>query len=269
VQVGIDDHGSFNPTIALPPATGGDRQQYACRWTGLEESPMVLSMRDEPFAPPPGTPRLGDLRRLTPLSRDFGREHGRPIDRHYIEGFLARHADLVRGRVLELADSSYTRRYGGARVTRADVLNLTADNPNATIVADLANGEGIPSDAFDCVILTQTLQYVYDLRAAATTLHRILAPGGALLLTVPGISQVSRWDMDRWGDYWRFTSASVRRLLGDAFGDEQVAVEAHGNVLAAAAFLFGMAAEELTMEELDLADPDYQLIVAARVVKRA
>ncbi len=212
-------------------------------------------------------PSAGHQRRLAPVSRAFGGDRGLPIDRHYIEGFLTRHAADVAGQVLEIGDDAYTRRFGGDRVARADILELTPVNPHATIRADLAAADHLPDATFDCIICTQTLQFIYDLSAAAATLHRILRPGGVLLLTVPGISQISRYDMDRWGDYWRFTTASVSRLLGDAFGPAWVAVAAHGNVLVAADFLRGYAAQELAPRALAYHDPDYQLLVIARAVK--
>lgn len=229
-----------------------------------------LMMRPRPRARPDagGPVRFGSLRRLTPVSRSFGGDRGQPIDRYYIERFLAAHAEPIQGRVLELQDASYTRRFGGERVTRADVLNLTADNPRATIIADLTRADHIPSDTFDCVIFTQALHLIWDVRAAVATLHRILKPGGALLGTFPAISQICRWDIERWGDYWRFTDAAIRRLVGEAFGPANVTVEAHGNVLAAICFLMGLAAHELRADELDVRDPDYQVLITAVAVKQ-
>ncbi|MGH2371196.1 MAG: glycosyltransferase, partial [Chloroflexota bacterium] len=136
---------------------------------------------------------FGSLRRLAPVSRRFGWDRGGlPVDRYYIERFLERHASDVAGHVLEVRDDAYTRRFGGARVSRADVLHPTADNPKATIVADLTDAEQVPSDTFDCIILTQVLPFIPDFQAAARTLHRILRPGGVLLATMPGISQIVR-----------------------------------------------------------------------------
>ena len=212
---------------------------------------------------PPGHVRFGDLRRLTPMSSAFGFDRGLPVDRHYIESFLARNASDVRGRVLEVGDAAYTRRFGGQLVSRSDVLHVNDHNPHATIVADLAHGDAIPSAAFDCVILTQTLHLVYDVRAAVATLRRILAPHGACLITVPGISQI---DSGTWRDswYWAFTPASLRRVLAESFGTS-VDVQSFGNVLTASAFLYGLSASELTSEELAVGDASYPVIVAARV----
>ena len=219
------------------------------------------------WRPPPGWVHLGNLRRTKPVSDCFGFDRGMPVDRHYIEGFLARHAEDVHGRVLEVADAAYTRRFGGERVARADVLHARPGNPEATIVGDLCTGQGIPESAFDCIILTQVLPFLWDVPAAISNACRALKPGGVLLVTVPGISQISRHDADRWGDFWRFTSQSMRRLFGEAFDPRSVDVTTYGNVLAATAFLQGLAAGELRESELDERDPDYEVIIAVRAVR--
>ena len=209
---------------------------------------------------------LGTLRRLTPLSSEWGFDRGTPVDRHYIERFLEERRADVRGRVLEVRDNSYTRRFG-TTVARSDVLDVNRSNPAATIIADLSAADQVPSDAFDCLLLTQTLQFVLDTRAALAHTHRILRPGGVVLATVPAISRIA----PRYGltsDYWRFTAASCRALFGAAFGAEQVEVQSHGNVLAATAFLAGMAREELSSKELDTIDEYFPVIIAVRAVKR-
>jgi SAM-dependent methyltransferase len=215
---------------------------------------------------PVGWVRFGSLRRVTPLSVVFGYDRGQPVDRYYIENFLARHAENIRGRVLEIGDDTYTRRFGGNRVTACDMLHVTEGNPQATIVGDLAHAHHIPSDAFDCIILTQTLQLIYEVHLAVQTLHRILKPGGVLLATFPGISRISQ---DEWGDrwFWSFTSQSARRLFEERFPAPYIAVEAYGNVLAAAAFLYGLAAEELRQEELEYHDRYYEVLITLRALK--
>ena len=141
-------------------------------------------------------------------------------------------------------------------------------NPDATVVADLADAPKLPSDAFDCVICTQTLLLIYDVHAAVRTLHRVLKPGGTALVTVPGISRSCRPDDGAiTGDYWRFTTMSAKQLFEETFQPAGVTVEAYGNVLTAAAFLYGLAAEELAPSELDVHDPDYQVIIGVKAVK--
>jgi len=210
---------------------------------------------------------FGDLRRLTPISPNFGYERGLPGRRYYIESYLSQHAQDIHGHVLEIGDDTYTRKYGGSRVTRSDVLHVTTGNPKATIVADLCSADCIASNTYDCVIFTQTLQCIYNVRAAIRTLHRILKPGGVVLASFSGIAQLSSYDMARWGEYWRFTSLSARRLFEEIFPRENIEVKSYGNVLTAIAFLHGLAAEELSREELDYHDPNYEVVITLRAVK--
>jgi len=215
-----------------------------------------------------GTVKFGDLRRLTPISPIFGFERGRAIDRYYIESFLDENRLDVQGRVLELGDPSYTKRFGDDRVTQSDVLHVVAGNPIATIVADLTNADHVPSDAFDCIIFTQSLQMIYDMKAALRTLHRILKPGGVLLVTSAGIAKIGRrLGRDDWGEYWHLTTQSMQALLAETFPGADARVASRGNVLAATAFLHGLATEELSPEELDHTDPDFEVLVTARVRK--
>jgi SAM-dependent methyltransferase len=205
---------------------------------------------------------------LTPFSIDYGTSRGQPIDRCYIESFLEKHAQDIRGHVLEFGNDFYTRRFGGARVTCADVLNRLAGSPQTTIVGDLADAPNIAEDTFDCIICTQVLQYLYELRPAVATLHRILKPGGVILVTVPGVAhKLCREDMDEWGDYWRFTGLSVKRLFEDVFGSDHAHVESRGNVLAASAFLQGLAVEDVSPSDLEFTDPDYEVSIAVRAEK--
>jgi SAM-dependent methyltransferase len=210
---------------------------------------------------------FGDLRRLAPISPNWGFDRGTPIDRYYIDRFMQAHADDVSGRVLEIANDEMTRRYGGNRVTHSDVLHPVPAPAPVTLIGNLATGEGLPADAFDCAIVTQTLLFVYDVRAAVHHLHRMLAPGGVALVTVPGITKISPHDMDQWGQFWSFTSASARRLFEEAFPAGTVEIGSYGNVLAATAFLHGVAAEELTADELVHGDREFELLITIRARK--
>jgi SAM-dependent methyltransferase len=209
----------------------------------------------------------GHLRRLEPVSRDWGFDRGQPIDRHYIEAFLAANRADIKGHVLEVAGDDYTQQFGGTEVQCSDVLDVMKDNPRATIVADLTNADDLKGERFDCIICTQTLQFIFDIEAALATLYRLLRHGGILLLTVPGITPISREDMAKSGDYWRFTDASIRRLLSRTFPDSTCCVQTYGNVLASTAFLQGIASNELRTEELSETEPQFPLLVAVRAVK--
>jgi len=216
-----------------------------------------------------GWVRFGSLRRVLPISREFGYFRGLPIDRYYIEGFLAANASDIMGRVLEIGDDIYTHQFGNDRVTQSDVLDVMEGNKKATIVGDLASADHIPSECFDCIILVQTLQYIFDSRAALKTLFRILKPGGVALVTVPGISKASPYNGEGWmySWNWSFTSLSTKRLFEEIFPEKNVWVDTYGNVLAAMAVLQGLATEELRREELDHYDPAYPVTITVRAVK--
>jgi SAM-dependent methyltransferase len=218
---------------------------------------------------PVGAVRLGDLQRLAPVSRTFGFDRGLPIDRYYIERFLGENREHVRGRVLEIGDRAYTLKFGGDRVSCSDVLTWPHSTPESTFVSDLTHGEGVPDAAFDCVILPQTLHLIFDLSAAVGTLHRILKPGGTLLVTVPGtISQIERgaW-RDVW--YWGFTRLSLEKLFAAAFYSANVHIAEYGNVLASVGFLEGLASQELRTRDLDHRDGQYPLLIGLRAMRAA
>jgi SAM-dependent methyltransferase len=234
--------------------------QRWCRWRRRDDD-----------VPPIGQVGFGDLRRLQPIGPLFGLHRGDDldlcIDRYYITHFLAHYAPDIRGHVLEIADNVYTRRFGGEKVRRSDILYAPPGHPQATLVADLTRADHLPSDTFDCIILTQTLQYIFEVGTAIRTLYRLLRPGGVLLVTCPGISQMSPHDRSQWGEYWRFTSMSLSALLTACFPAENVDVQGYGNVLAALAFLHGLLIPELEGQELAYHDPDYELLIAGRAVK--
>lgn len=221
----------------------------------------------ELLPPPPGAVDLGDLARLTPVSDVFGYDRGNPVDRHYIETFLAMNASVIRGHTLEIGDATYTHRFGGRRVTKSDVLHVRDGNPAATIVADLTDADHLPSNTFDCVIVTQTLHLIFDAAAAVRTIERILRPGGVVLATVPGISQISR---NEWSEtwYWSFTELSARQIFERAFGRDALHIQSHGNVLAATAFLQGLASRELRLAELEHHDAAYPVTITIRAEKQ-
>jgi SAM-dependent methyltransferase len=257
VGVGLDSRGALERllrwTVRRLPAPAQDWVRRV--WQGSA------------YTPPVGRVRFGDLRRTSPISGTWGLARGLPVDRYYIERFLARQAGDIQGHLLEIGDDRYTRRFGGLAVTSSDVLNVNAGQPQTTIVADLCRPDQLPVDRFDCVIVCQTLQLIADLEGAVRGLHQMLRPGGVVLATLPGISQTHYAD---WGAHWRwsFTALSARTLFESAFPSRDVTVETRGNVLAATAFLQGLTAEDLTPGELDVHDRDYQVSILVRAKKQ-
>lgn len=200
-----------------------------------------------------------------PISHDYGFDRGTPIDRYYISDFIDRHAGHIRGRVLEVKSADYTNQFGHD-VDHVDVLDIDDTNRLATVVADLQDAAHVPSDQYDCFIVTQTLQYVFDLNAAIEHSHRFLRPGGVMLATVPTCLQMDKEFIG--GEYWRLTAAACQRLFGRVFGDSNVSVEAHGNYIATTAMLAGVAVEDLSSDELDKSEAEYPIVSCVVACKK-
>ena len=205
--------------------------------------------------------------RSAPVCDNLGMSRGVPIDRYYIDAFLSRYAADIRGHVLEIGDSGYTRRFGGRHVDRLDILDIDSRNQAATIVADLSDAPHVPSNAFDCIILTQVLIYITDLQAVIKTLIRILKPGGVILSTQPGISPVmDPQELNSW--CWSIYAPSARWLFSDPqINRRNLIIESYGNLRTVTAFLWGLAQEDLIDADFLIDDARYPLITAVRASK--
>lgn len=205
--------------------------------------------------------------RIKPVSRFFGFDRGLPIDRYYIEKFLSENSQFIKGVVLEIAELTYTRKFGGGKVKKSLIFNIKENWSGADILGNLATGEGVKENLVDCFIMTQTLPFIYDVSSAVKNAVKILKPGGSLLVTVPGITQISRYDMSRWGQYWSFTNLSLRKLFEEVVPPSCITIKTYGNVKSSACFLYGFAQHELTRKELEYQDLDYQLVIGAVIKK--
>lgn len=204
----------------------------------------------------------GNLRRLRPFSSRYGYDRGTPVDRYYIEAFLRQHAGRIHGNVLEVKDANYTRRFG--QRARSYVVDIDQDNPEADLHADLNNPESLPVAFFDCVILTQVLQFLSPERALGNVWASV-APGGTLLLTVPSLGRLD--PHDKATDFWRWTPNGLAELLGRV--QIPARVSGYGNVLACVSALWGLSVQDLSPEELDLVDQRFPLVACAYAEKPA
>ncbi|MES1182098.1 MAG: methyltransferase domain-containing protein, partial [Flavobacterium sp.] len=168
-----------------------------------------------------------NLRNTEPVSRKFGFDRGKPIDRYYIEDFLKKNSKFIHGNVLEVAESVYTNLFGND-VSRADLVSADKNRPANAVITDLTDLKSIPDSAYDCFICTQTFNFIYDFEKAIEGSHQLLKKDGVLLATVAGICQISRYDADRWGDFWRFTQMSVQKSFANVFGEQNISVDFYG-----------------------------------------
>ncbi len=194
-----------------------------------------------------------------PLSDDYGFERGTPLDRKYIEGFLAAHRDAIRGSVLEVGDDHYAARFGGNKVSERHVVDIDATNPNATVVADLSAEGSLPAKAYDCIILTQTLHLLPEPGIGIENCQRALNRGGSLLLTAPALSRLSPTFPT--SDFWRFMPAGIDRLFRRHWSGP-FSVQSFGNLRVCLGFLLAEVVEDLPEQTLALNDHRYPLTVA-------
>jgi len=206
-------------------------------------------------------------RPISPLSMVYGFDRGGSVDRYYIENFLSNNKIDVTGTCLELLNDNYTKRYGHD-VMRADILDIDRDNKRATIYGDLRGLDTVSDNTYDCIILTQVLQFIDNAPAAIREMHRILKPGGVVLATVPAISRIDvRAGVD--ADFWRFTQAGVQYLFEQAFNKENITVVPCGNHYAGLLFWSGAGLPEANKRKLDAHDPQFPVLVTIRATKHA
>jgi len=201
-----------------------------------------------------------------PLSSDYGTERGTPIDRYYIDQFVARHAGDLRGVTLEVGAANYLRRFGGPNVTAVEVLDIDPANDGATVIGDLRHLDAVPDNSYECVLLVQVLSFIDDVVAAVGEAVRILRPGGTLLVTVPGMAPMDP-QAPPGLESWRFTVNSLRFLFRPHFGDRDLEIASWGNVRSGIGIWVGMSQQDFRTRELDHVDPRYPCILTVRAVK--
>lgn len=198
-----------------------------------------------------------------PVSEMWGRDRGLALHRFYLEKFLAEYHEDIQGHCLEFQNPEYTNRFGKNAVKSLDILHIDDSNPQATITGDVTKENNLPSNAFDCIVCTHVLHVVFDFCRAIQELHRMLRPGGVLLVAVP---QVSMNGLE-YEELWRFTPLGLKRALETAFDHSNILVKGYGNSLTSAAELRGIVCSEFSSDELESNDERFSVEVCARAQK--
>ncbi len=131
--------------------------------------------------------------------------------RFELEAQIKRHADTVRGRVLDVGSGSKPR-YRGFFKGSSEYVKLDIEGVPDVDVTGTAESIPLPNESFDAIVSTQVIGDVYDLRKAFTEFFRVLKPDGVILLTEGFMDPLH----DEPYDYWRITPHSLRRLAEDA-----------------------------------------------------
>lgn len=199
-----------------------------------------------------------------PISDDYGFGRGTPVDRRYIETFLADHAAEIRGSVLEVEDARYTELFGNGRTRSHSVVDIDAGNPRATLLADLCAPGSLPTESYDCIILTETLHLLSDPEACLANCWAALRRGGSLLVTVPALKRLSPRHPE--ADYWRFTPAGLELLMTRRWPGP-LSVRAYGSLRSCIGFLLAHVVEDFDPADLDTHDPRFPLTITAHARK--
>lgn len=199
-----------------------------------------------------------------PISALYGLDRGSAIDRFYIEKFLFDNRQSIKGRCLELLNNNYTFKFG-ENIEHSDVLDIDRNNKNANIFGDIRNLDGVIEDnVYDCIILTQVLQFIDNYESAINECRRILKPGGSLLITVPFISRID-CQSGVSGDFWRFSTASMNYIFKKIF--EDYIVSSFGNTLTGLGFWIGLAQEDLCKKDFNFNDENFPCIITVTAKK--
>ena len=186
-----------------------------------------------PFKPPfqcmavPWPSETHSFRTVKPtLPSAFNREY----DRYYIRRFVAEHAlaKLTHGvRVLDAGSGNREEQIfrqeilnSGAELTTCDIKS----NDGVDVVADL-HALPFPDASFDVLLCVQVLEHVRYPDASCREFHRVLKPGGRVIVTVPQITHTLTDGSPP--HYFNFTRHGIEACLVTA-GLQVTCIEAQG-----------------------------------------
>ena len=208
-------------------------------------------------------PFWGNLRRTKPLSCNFGFERGTPVDRFYLHKFLEQNKHFITKDVLEIQVSDCSKQYGH-NVLQQHTVDIIP-NFNPTYLCDLAQSEAIiPSNAYDCFLMPNTLCVLKDIQICLTQAQRILKPGGVILATTVSFAPLCP-DVP---DYWHMSKAGWEEIVKKSLNQCDVKIQSFGNSLIAMAAMLGLAMEELDPKEFEYQDPRFPVSITLWAQKR-
>jgi SAM-dependent methyltransferase len=211
---------------------------------------------------PRGEVRFGDLRRLVPIGKLFNLDRGTPIHNFYCDYFLANVAADFRGHILHVGEPDERGRAGTSVSLFFSKMGI--DSVETLSLGDLHNREP-GTNHFDCIVVSDCLEYASNPDVPLELFKRLLKPGGVLLAILPGLQSGHRQGGIS-NLHWHFTTHSARNLFERFFGRDNTHIRGFGNVLTAVAALHGLTAQELTSTELENHDPAYEVSIFVRAV---
>ncbi len=144
--------------------------------------------------------------------------------------FIAAHRALLTGKLLDVGCGQMPFRHllpASADYTGIDIPDAGSFgmHKHAQIVEFDGTQIPFPDNHFDAILCTEVLEHALEPQALIAEMHRVLRPGGSLVLTVPFAARVHHIPYD----FHRFTRYRLAQMFA-AFGAVQV--EERGNDLA-------------------------------------
>ena len=195
-----------------------------------------------------------------PVGKLYGIDRGGSIVRYYIDDFLKKNMAHITGNVLEIGDNTYTVKFGKKYKSNILIYDDQITNENGIFHGDLQSGKGIKNNNYDCIILTQVLNFVDNITNTPEILVKGLKNNGVILMTISGITPICRYDMEQYGQYWSFTEKSIFNMFKNLNVD--VEIYSYGNFKTACAFLAGISYKEIDTADMEYNDPDFPLTLS-------
>ncbi|MBK1987560.1 class I SAM-dependent methyltransferase [Sphaerospermopsis aphanizomenoides BCCUSP55] len=192
----------------------------------------------------------GDLKKTVPICQAFGLTRGKPVDRYYLNKFIAEIYPQITGNILEIGgipkDKDFYQVNPGSSY---QIMNLEP-GLGIDIVGDAHDVSMIQPESFDSIITFNVLEHCYAPWQVVENIYTWLKPGGKCFAMVPSAVRLHATPMDYWRPLpdafaWMFRNFSQKKLY------------VYGNPISVIASYHGIATEELTTEELDAFHPDY------------
>jgi SAM-dependent methyltransferase len=209
-----------------------------------------------------GAINFGDFKRLIPMCFEFGSTRGTPIDRYYLSRFIEKiHPDVV-GDALEIGGNRRNRRlYNFMQTNSYRAMDLNK-RLGVDIIGDAHNAKIVEHGSLDSIIIFNVLEHCEKPWIVIENMYDWLRDGGKVFCMVPTAQRIHGAP----SDFWRFLPNAIDSLFAK-FPIRKLFI--YGNPMTAIASLMGVAAEELSREELDHTNSEYPVATCILAQKHA
>lgn len=216
-----------------------------------------------------GNIEFGDLKRFAPLCYDYGYSRGipgysrgTPIDRYYLDKFIREIRTYVAGHTLEIGGIRENQdRYGFTNAVSYQTIDLI-QQPGVDIIGDIHDPNLVEHNSLDSIILFNVLEHCERPWVIIENVYNWLRGSGSVFCMVPNAQRIHGDPKD----YWRILPDGMKVLFAK-FSTKTFFI--YGNPITVIAAMMGVAAEELSSEELNSLNPEYPVATCVFARKSA